>query len=235
MHNHVLFSRADAFLNAQWSGSRNPWSQTPAAPFVTISRESGSGGTSLARALARLLNAEAPEATSWNIHDGNLVTTMLKENQMTPRLARFLPEDKVSELNASVGELVGLHPSLWDLFQKTNETMVRLARAGRTILVGRGANFATAGLANGIHVRLVAPPAHRARYLSQLYGLSEREALNYNARRDAGQRRYVASVFGAKVAEHSAYDLVFNTSRISIAEVATQIGALVRARTAVAA
>lgn len=235
MTNHVLFACAESILNAQWSGSRSSWAQKTTAPFVTISRESGSGGTRLARALARLLNAETEDDAAWNIHDGTLVTTMLKENQMTTRLARFLPEDKVSELNASVGELVGLHPSLWDLIQKTNETLTKLARAGRAILVGRGANFATAEIPNGIHVRLVAPAPHRARYLSHLYGLPESEALSYNARRDAGQRRYVASVFGAKVAEHSAYDLVINTSRVSITEAAAQVASLVRARAAAAA
>lgn len=232
MNAHSYFATADSYINVQWSESRSPWSQKTVLPFVTISRESGSGGTSLARALARMLNAQAAEDISWNVYDGNLVKRMLSENHLSSQLARFLPEDRVSEVNSSVGELVGLHPSLWELTQKTVKTMAGLAREGHAILVGRGANFATADVPNGLHVRLVAPPEHRARYISALYGLSERDALLYNAKRDAAARRYVAASYGKKVAEESAYDLVINTGRISISEAVVQIATLVQSRTA---
>ncbi|MGC4074875.1 MAG: cytidylate kinase-like family protein [Nibricoccus sp.] len=230
MNAHSYFATADSYLNVQWRESRSPWSQKAVLPFVTISRESGSGGTSLARALARALNSQSAEDISWNVYDGNLVKRMLSENHLSSQLARFLPEDRVSELNSSVGELVGLHPSLWELTRKTVKTMAGLAREGHAILVGRGANFATADVPNGLHVRLVASPEHRARYISSLYGLSEREAFLYNAKRDAAARRYVATIYGRKITEESAYDLVINTERISIAEAVMQIAALVRAR-----
>jgi cytidylate kinase len=230
MNAHTSIARADSYLNVEWSDSRSPWTAKQVRPFITISRESGSGGTSLARALARALNAKASEDVSWTIYEGNLVKRMLRENRLSTGLDRFLPEDRISEVHSSVGEWVGLHPSLWELTQKTVETMAGLARGGHAILVGRGANFATADIPGGVHVRLVAPAGYRARYISRLYGLTESEALAYNAKRDAERSRYVASIFGKKVTEESVHDLVINTSRISINEAVAQIATLIQAR-----
>lgn len=228
---NALLERTDKYLNAEWRGSAAPW-KTPktGGAFVTISRQSGSGGSSLARMIAREMNGEAPEDYSWSIFEGSLPVRMLRDHHLPTRIARFLPEDRISEINASVGELVGLHPSLWDLVQKMNQTMRDLAHGGHVILVGRGANFATAGLPRGVNVRLVAPAEHRANYRSQLYDISTQDALAYNAKCDAARRRYVKSTFNADPDDPSAYDLVINTAVIPLARAARMVCALVRDR-----
>jgi cytidylate kinase len=229
MDTSQLFLSAGSYLNAQWRESRTPWSSKPTGSFITISREAGSGGSSLARLLARKLNAEAPNDVVWHVFEDNLTPTMLKAHHLPAHLARFLPEDRVSEVQASVGELFGLHPSLWELVQKTTDTMRDLAQRGHVILVGRGANFATAGLSNGVHVRLVATKEHRANYLTQRYGISHAEALGCNARCDLARHRYVKAYFGANDRDLSAYDLVINTARIALPEAARMIAGHTRA------
>jgi len=230
---HALaLDRAETYLNSQWRESRTPWalkSQNPPA-FVTVSRQSGSGGTAFARALARQLNGEAPEGTLWTIYEGNLTTRMLESNHLSTRFARYLPEDRISEVNASIGELVGLHPNLWELVQKMNETLHDLAESHHAILVGRGANFATRRMEGGVHVRLVAPAEYRARYLALLYDMSERDALILNAKRDAARRRYVKATFSADVDDPRGYDLVLNTGEMTLSEAATIAASLVKAR-----
>src|SRR5258708_10866794 len=59
------------------------------------------------------------------------------------------------------------------LFPYTTLFRSQLAKDGQVILVGRGANFATAGLGGGIHVRLVAPADHRASYYAQRFNVPE--------------------------------------------------------------
>jgi len=231
MHTPVL-DKADTYLNSEWYGSNAPW---PARrrdhhPFVTVSRQSGSGGTSFARTLVRLLNGEAPEGVLWTVFEGNLTTHMLEANRLPARLARFLPEDRISEVNASIGELVGLHPNLWELVQKRNTALRDLAQQHYAVLVGHGANFATRHLEGGVHVRLVAPAEHRARYQAQLYDISEKDALVYNAKRDAARRRYVKATFSADIDDPRAYDLVLNTGEIPIAEAAVIASSLVKTR-----
>jgi cytidylate kinase len=232
MNNSLARDTVDTYLNSQYHGSGSPWHQkNSGGPFVTVSREAGSGGSSFADLLARKLNAECPNAVSWRIYEGNLIAKMLEDNRLPSHLARFLPEQRVPELTASIGELVGLHPSLWDLIQKTNETMRQLAASGHVILVGRGANFATAGLKNGIHVRLVAPAEHRAAYLVQRYNVSVEEARRFNAKCEAARRSYVKAHFGADVSNPCAYDMVFNAGRSSLDEAASTVYAHIAQKT----
>ncbi|MFA5263951.1 MAG: cytidylate kinase-like family protein [Opitutaceae bacterium] len=204
-------------------------------PFVTISRESGSGGTSLASMLARHLNSEASKEAQWTIFDANLIATVLKTHHLQPQLARFLPEDRLPEFESAIGEMVGLHPNLWDLVKKTNETISQLAQKGHVILVGRGASFVTADLDNGLHVRTVAPAAQRAHFVAHRYDMTEELALAYNERCDAASRRYVKSNFNADITDPSNYDLVINTGRISLGDAANLIANLVNARSKVPA
>ena len=231
MNSTQLLEKADAYVGSEWRGKHPVESHAIAPPFITVSRESGSGGTHLARLLARELNACSALDIRWSVAEGTITRQMLQAHHLSPHLARFLPEDRLSEISASVGELVGLHPSLWDLVQKTNLTMRRLARQGHVILVGRGANFATAGLAGGVHVRLLAPPEFRAAYFAELYGLTEMEALVLNSKRDAAARRYVRSTFNAEIADPAAYDLVINMANVPLAQAAELVLAQVHART----
>lgn len=219
MNQSALLERTDGYLCSQFRDSHSPWSTpTQTAPFITISREAGSGGSSLARLLARKLNAESNPDVVWRVYEGNVTARMLQQNHLSTHVARYLPEDRVPEVSATIGELVGLHPNLWELMQKTNETMRTYASQGHVILVGRGANFATADLPNGTHVRLVAPAEHRARYLAELYNISEAEATTRNAKCEAARRRYVKANFGADVSDPSVYDLTINTARVPLPE-----------------
>jgi cytidylate kinase len=164
------------------------------------------------------------------VYTGNLIEEMLQNHHLSPHLARFLPEDRVSEIAASVGELVGLHPNLWDLVQKTNELIRRLARSGNAIIVGRGANFATQGIEHGVHLRLVGSTEHRAKHIARLQQLDETEAWAFNARRDLARERYVRTHFNANIKDPAAYDLVLDTSRVQLTEATEIVTTLVNAR-----
>jgi cytidylate kinase len=226
--------KTDGYFAAELRDSRAPWIKPP-TPFITISRESCAGGSGLALLLAERLNRSGPLGTHWEIFGGNVINQMLAAHQLPEQLARFLPEDRVPEVSATIGEIVGRHPSLWELVQKANQTMRHLAKDGQAILVGRGANFATAGLGGGIHVRLVAPADYRARYYAQRFGVTAADALAHNAKCDAARRRYVQAHFNADVADPAAYDLVINTAHVPLAEAADMIAAHLRAQTPVAA
>lgn len=234
MNPHLFSLKTDTYLAAEWTGSRSPWSR-PGGPFVTISREAGSGGSSLARILARMLNGRSPAGGNWKVFDTNLTPSMLRSQHLPVRIARFLPEDRLPGVQAYIGELVGLHPSLPNLVQKTNETIRQLAGEGQAIFVGRGANFAAKGVTHGCNVRLVASAAHRSKYLSQLHGISEAEARECNARCDAARRRYVRIHFDKEIEDPTAYDLVINTEQVPLIEAARLVSAYLQTRISLAA
>lgn len=227
--------QAEAYINVHLSRSGQGHFQKSTGPFITISRECGSGGSSLAGALAIRLQAEMPGEAPWTVFDRNLVEAMLQARHLSPRLARFLPEDRVSELDASIGELVGLHPNLWSLIERTNEMMRELARRGQVILVGRGAHCATASIEQGLHLRLVAPADHRAARMAPALGTSLEAARSHNNHADAARRAYVRSVFQADIERASYYDLVVNTARFSLEQITDLVIAALRQRVAVPA
>lgn len=230
--NTAALTHTDSYLFAESKESHTPWriNAPSSAGFVTISRQAGSGATSFARMLARQLNAEAPAGQLWSVLEGNLVARLLEELGMPAYLSRFLPEDKTPEPHAFIGEMIGLHPNIWGLVEKTNHALREIARRGNVILVGRGANFATANISGGVHIRLVAPPEHRARTFAQLYDVSEEEAKALNAKRDAASRRYVSATFNTNTEDPRAYNLVLNTAQVQLAEAVGMVSALLHTR-----
>lgn len=226
MNTLPFLEKADGYISAESRASRSPWAARLNLPFVTISRECCAGGSRLAELLAEKLSVSQP----WRIFGGNVINQMLQSHRLPEQLARFLPEDTIPEVNATIGEIVGLHPNLWDLVQKAKVTMQQIAAQGNVILVGRGANFATSTMGEGIHVRLIAPRSYRASYYARRFGVSEEAALIHNARCDAARRRYVRAHFGVDIADPSAYDLVINTAHVPLAEAAELIAAHVHAK-----
>lgn len=224
MNTLPFLEKAEAYLHAHMPHHEPHANAGPMASYITISREAGTRGSTLALALAERLSTGEPR---WTVHSGNLIEEMLSTNNLPAHLAQFLPEDRISEIDASVGEIVGLHPNLWALIRKTNELMRQLASGGHVILLGRGARFATADVASGVHLRLIGPPALRAAQTSRLRGISFEMAEAENAARDAARRRYVRANFGADVTDPGAYDLVVNVAQVPLPVIVAAVAQLV--------
>jgi cytidylate kinase len=181
--------------------------------------------------LAERLGGETDNSHSWAVFDENLIEAMLQASQLSPLIASYLPEGSVFEIDALVGEILGLHPNLWGLIQKTDRLTRELARKGGAIFVGRGAVFSTSGVANGVHVRLVAPQEHRARRTAERFNISLDAAAAYNKQQNAAHRAYVKKIFNARGPDPIAYDLVINTARVPLLEAAGLITSVVHALT----
>jgi len=215
MKTHSGLENAETFLRIQLLHPDHTWTSKPTGPYVTISRESGTHGSRFATALAKELNkAKSEESAPWTVFDGDLVNEMLRSARLSPSIARFLPEDRIPEIRAQIGELIGLHPNLWELNQRSVALMRELARVGHSILVGRGSNFATSGIPHGSHVRLVASETHRAREMAGELDISRADAQVHNLQIDQARKRFVKSMFNADVTEPSVYDLLINTESI---------------------
>jgi hypothetical protein len=196
---------------------------------ITISREVGAGGRTIAEMLGqRLTDAEkTPGASPWIVFDSSLAKQVLEDHKLPPNLERFMTEDaRLLPVEAIVEELLGLHPSGWTLVQHTTQTILRLAGLGHSILVGRGANVITARLPNVLHVRLVAPLAKRVRHAVNYYHLSEVEAAKLVREQDNARRRYVRRYFNSEIDDPSLYDVTLNTGRLGFAHTAEIIAHL---------
>lgn len=195
----------------------------PEYPTVTLSREAGAGALTVAKLAADLLDCDWPGPIPWTVFDRNLVERVIEDHDLPRAVEQFIPEDVPFELTAAVEELLGLHPDSWSLVQHVSDTILRLAIAGRALVVGRGGNLLTAHLPTALHVRLIAPPEFRVNHFCEFYRLSRKEAAAAVAQRDRGRARYVRRHFCAAIADPLQYHMVLNTGQLGFAQSARLI------------
>jgi hypothetical protein len=202
-------------------------------PAITISRAAGARGRSIGKALQATLRTQSPKASvPWTCFDEGLVEKVLKDHDLPSSLAKFMPEDSVSEIDSTINEILGRHPSLWTLFEHTVETMVHLCHTGHCILVGRGGNKVAEGLRNVTRVRLVGSPARRIQQMVTVHGMSAKEAEHFIKEEDHARQRYMKHHFNCDIDDPEHYDLVINTDHYSDEAVVEMILSAVAAKQA---
>jgi len=200
-------------------------------PVITISRQAGSGAHAVAEELVARLEARArPGSPPWTIFDRNLVDRVLKDHELPERLAKFMPEDRVSGIADTLDELFGVRHSTSALVRKTADTILHLAELGNVILIGRAANIVTRKLDYAYHFRLVGSVRRRVRYIEGYLHLSPQAAAEYVRREDLGRKRYVKKYYAKDCDDALLYHLVINTDRVPYPEAARMIAEAVSAR-----
>ena len=203
-------------------------------PFVTISRQAGAGGTTLAQALERRLNQLDPGERPWTTWDKELVQKVAIDQHIPASLVESLESEGAhpswfEEFLSGLGTTGGPDLDEYQLFRRVAVTVRALALVGRCILVGRGAVYATSDLPGGVHVRLVAPLAHRIAHLAQLRNLSEKEAAvevhRIDREREAFHRRYLSE----KAMLPEMFTITLNSDKVDDEQMVDCILPLVRA------
>jgi cytidylate kinase len=199
-----------------------------ALPVVTISRQAGAGGVSVAQKLAQYLQQhDTRAACPWTVFDKRLVEKMLEDHKLAENVARFMPDEIYSEIRDTVEELLGLHPARWTLVEKMSETILHIAQMGNAILVGRGANVIIGFVPNAVHVRLVGAYERRVRYCQAFYNFTAEQAAGFIKQTDQGREHFLKRHFGRDIDDPRLYHLVINTDVVTHDEAASIIGRLV--------
>jgi cytidylate kinase len=196
-----------------------------ARPAITVSRQCGAGGRTVASKLAEYLQPHAPYGCHWTIFDRNLMKKVLEDHSLSVRLAEFLPESSKSRLSEMIEKFRGKHhPSASKIVEQSVETIWQLAVGGHVILVGRAANVITAKLKNVFHVRLVGSLENRIEQVEEIYDFDRHAALAYIKSQDEAKRLYLKEYFGQDIDDPQIYHLIVNTDRISYGDTAKLIG-----------
>jgi cytidylate kinase len=193
-------------------------------PFVTISRQAGAGGITLANRLAVQLEKRRPaKPAPWTVFGRELLAAVIERHNLPRNFEQFMAEDRVSAITDAVEEILGLHPPTSALVRQVTDTLLHLAELGHVILIGRGGNLVTAHLESGVHVRLVAPLEQRLARIQEVRQLARKKALEFIRKEDAARRRYVRRYFGRDIEDPLQYHLVINTAWIHYDDAATLI------------
>jgi cytidylate kinase len=228
MNTNFGFDRCFSFINCQLQAPKP--SRVGDAGFVncvTVSRQSGCGAHVFAEELAAWLQSHLPRGTApWTIFDRTLVEAVLQDHHLPSRLAAFMPEDRVWQLDDIIQDLFSLHPPTETLVRQTSETILRLAELGNVIILGRGANVITARLPQVLHVRLVGSVELRLNHLQVFDKLNRKDALARIEREDGGRGRYLKRYFGKHIDDPLLYHLVINTDWVTLRQAAAMVGDL---------
>lgn len=222
----VLSAALYAWNHPRHAGGTEP----PVRPFVTISREPGAGAVSLSRLLVERLN-EQPGG-DWTAWDSELFGRMSAFQSVEADVMEALKDQRLDWLDEILKKLSGYKDAPESAEIQTYKRvamMIRaLAMAGHTVLVGRGAQFVTAHMPGGIHLRLVAPLEHGIKFISRMLKLSADHAALWIAQRDKERELFYQRFWPHKQVRPEAFSVVMNSAEWSADELAECVHALIR-------
>jgi cytidylate kinase len=191
-------------------------------PVVTISRQFGAGGSSVAEIVAAELHAE--------VVDKKLIQEVARRLQVStsevsaederprPLLERLVRSFSTLEPAMGVGWSPPYPDPLFDprqaIIELTEQVINEVADGGNVVIVGRGAGFCLRARANVFRVFLRAPESMRIKTLMDRFGLTEAEARRRMHETDANRAAYTRQLYKRDWCDPDEYDLIVNTGRL---------------------
>jgi len=217
-----------------------PSAHVPAAPprvlpFITISRQAGAGGHSLAEVLVKRLNEEvAGDDRHWQSFDRELVEKVAADHHISTQLIDSLEDSShswLTEFFTGMSMRDDASPSEMKVFHKVCATVRALAQAGRVVLVGCGAGFISTGMPGGVHVRLVAPFERRVAMMGRLMNISLDAAATEVRRRDWNRQAFFARYWPGRPLNAEQFTMTLNSAQMSEEQMVTAVMGMVRNET----
>jgi hypothetical protein len=167
-------------------------------PFITISRQAGAGGRSIAQELVATLNDLDPGDLKWTVWDGELVERVAAEHHVPVSKIEALEDQRPNWLETALSGLTlgaaADNPDHLHVYHSVVATIRSLAELGRVVIVGRGAVRVTHDIPGGLHLRLIAPLERRIAETATSRNIPKHEAAAWVAtvdrNRDAFYKRY---------------------------------------------
>ncbi len=218
----ILTEKSSAYVISHFNNRHERMATAPSQslkPSITISHQTGAGVREIAERLAQVLQkTEFKGQQPWAVFDQQLIEKALEENRWPKELAEKITEDKRLFIDELMDDLFSLRPPSWVLVPQVVETVLRLAMAGHSILVGHGATVVTAKLPNVYHVRLTGSLPRRIEREQTLRKLTPVDAAKFVRKEDRRREKYLKAHFHARLDNELLYDLVINTDRVSIGD-----------------
>jgi len=193
-------------------------------PTITLSRQFGCEGFPLSLRLQELLNAGNRD--EWHIFDKTLLERVAEDEGIPMRLLAHL-----GEAHRAL-EGFGFHPAgpltNDEAFAKVADTLVRIARQGHAIIVGRGGAMLCRDLDNCFHVRLEASFQWRVEAMARRMAIPLDEAEKLVKVQSRLRDRFIEDNLGTAPTDRGHYDMIFNNERHSVEQIAAAVVAYVQ-------
>lgn len=180
-------------------------------PFITVSREPGSGGAPIAKLVAEKLGFE--------FADKEILEEIAASTKCSLDEVKEIDEKTRGQINEIVQSIIG-QECLTDLtyIQELGRVILLYAQHGHCVILGRGGNFITP-FANGLHVRITAPRQVRIQRAIDYEGYSKKHAKAVITKVEEERRKFVKRYFNHDQTKANAYDLTINTTYFDLEDV----------------
>ncbi|MGH7173662.1 MAG: AAA family ATPase [Gemmataceae bacterium] len=182
---------------------------------ITVSRQYGAGGGEVARRLA--------EALGWELLD----------RQLLHRAAavEHVPDaelERLDEKALSMTDRLRLHPPHQRYMHGVTEAARQAATRGKVVLVGRGIRHLLGDMPEVFHLRLVAPLDWRVQRMALRQSWTMEQARTRCLEVDRSRERFTRYFFGPDALQPEQFDLVANSDRVTLDDVAACVLDLAR-------
>jgi cytidylate kinase len=197
-------------LRHQEEGSAGAGPTTPPVFSIAFSRQAGTYGAAIARAVG--------ERLKWPVYDRELVQRIADDMGVRRTLLQSVDEHRVDWMAECIeGFSAGKLVSQASFIRHLVEVLLALAAHGECVIVGRGAT-AILPRATTLRVRVVAPLDHRISAVQEEHCISREAAAKQVEATDQERDRFVQNHFQRDSANPANYDLILNAARFSVAE-----------------
>ena len=229
---HYLAAMAKMERNSQVNRG-----DTAGLPFITLSRQAGAGGRSLAEVLLKAMAREADAELfhGWQIFDRQLCESVVQDPELQDSLRSLLDEYYHSQIGEFVLGLFGRQTPQDAAILRLSQVMRSLASVGKVIIVGRGGSQVAKGLPQGLHLRLIAPERVRVQRMMTLLGMTisgqdEAAARRRTRELDKERDRLLKTHFQVDVTDPLNYHAVWNTDEVALETIAAAVIAMIKQR-----
>lgn len=205
-------------------------------PVITIARQYGAGGSSVAQIVAERLGAELVD--KW------LIAEIARRAELAPSAVEAEDERPVSLLArvvSSFGPIAAGGGLVWDvpyadpaydprlaILELTRRVILEVARAGNAVIVGRGASVVLKERRDAVHVFLYGDDAVRAESVMARELVSASVARRRMHEIDTNRAAYLHQVYGTDWRDPLQFTLLLNTGVLGYKRTAEIILAVAR-------
>jgi cytidylate kinase len=181
-------------------------------PVITISREYGARGRSLAQELGRRIE--------FKVWDKELLSAIAEESGADKQFLASLDERRRKMIeDALYGAFMGSKHSNTNYFRSLSRVLKTIGAHGKGIIVGRGANYVIKST-KALRVRLISPVEKRVSFVAKNEGISEKKALKMIKSHDTDREDFIRHYFKRESGNAHDFDLVLNGDAFSIEQLA---------------
>ncbi|MBQ9260530.1 MAG: cytidylate kinase-like family protein [Prevotella sp.] len=198
--------------------------------IINVGRQLGSGGHDIGRMLALDFQAK--------YYDRELMNLAAKESGFSEKFFEENDEKKgffkglfnVQTSHLSGGSMYKTNFSQESLFQFQSEAIIKAAREGSCVFVGRCADYVLRDFGNTVNIFISAPMSFRIEQIMNKQHLDPEAARKFIEQKESKRAAYYNYYTGKKWGAAESYDLCIDASILGIMETEKLIAEFIRKR-----